>query len=71
MIQRTPNVTHRTASAIKSLSVVLVTAAELQADGPAVPVARLQLTAIAKALLKGCIACHFSEEDLLLTCCKR
>ena len=58
MIQRTPNLTHRTASAMKSFSVVLITAAELQADGPAAPVAGLQLTAIAKALLKGCIACH-------------
>lgn len=39
-------------------SVALVTAVELQADGPTVPVTGLQLTAITEALLKDCIACH-------------
>ena len=58
MLKKTPSTTHRTASTTNSVSVALVTAVELQADGPTVPVTGLQLTAITEALLKDCIACH-------------
>lgn len=48
---------------------VLVTPREQQADGPTVPVAGLQLTAITTAPLKAvALRATFSEEDLLLTC---
>ena len=47
---------------------VLVTPREQQADGPTVPVAGLQLTAITTAPLKAPLRATFSEEDLLLTC---
>jgi len=39
-------------------SVVLVTAAELQVGGPAVPVRGLQSRTITKALLRHCVECH-------------
>ena len=52
------NKTHRAAFPIKTLSVIVLTAAELQADNLTITVPEPQFTAVTKALLKDPDACH-------------
>ena len=52
------NKTHRAAFPIKTLSVIVLTAAELQADDLTITVTGPQLTALTKALLKDSNASH-------------
>lgn len=53
LFKKNPNETHRTTSTIKIVPLVLLTAAELQADDFTVTDTGLQFTAITRAFFEG------------------